>query len=225
MKDISCLEVFPNHDKKSAIVTYVETTVKKAMELATSVPADIAEELLSKAVGFVGSRPKDSVARETLLRLLLLRAALPSASRRGAVQQLLSLVAEDPEKSAETVAEVLANFESWEVALHLGELKDDFVDFLQASARGPPVLPCAEMLERELAGRWAQALERERGLADAKPKQKGQQLASQVGSNCRRALGACASSQQRTWYLGRRCSVGARSSACKVEDRAVEPVC
>ena len=180
MKAISCLEVLPNYDKKSAIVTYMEATVKKAMELAKSVPADIAEELLSKAEGLVQSKELDSVARETLLRLLLLRAALPSASRRGAVRQLLSLVAEDPEKSAETVAEVLANFESWDVASHLGELKDDFLAFLQASARGPPVLPCAEMLERELASRLAQALERERGLADAKPKQKGQQLASQV---------------------------------------------
>ena len=58
VKAISCLEVLPNHDKKSAIVTYMETTVRKAMELDKSVPADIAEKLLSKAEGFVRSKPQ-----------------------------------------------------------------------------------------------------------------------------------------------------------------------
>ncbi|CAE7553015.1 PUB53 [Symbiodinium sp. CCMP2592] len=168
-------QVVPNHDKKSAIVTYMETTVRKAVELAKSVPADIAEALLLKAEGFVRSKPPDSAARVNLLKLLQLRAALPSESRRETVEQLMSLVAEDPAKSVEEVAELLANFESWDVASHLcdrNKFDQEFVMFLQTSAHGPPVLPCAEMLEKELASRLAEALERERerALAAAKPK-------------------------------------------------------
>ena len=164
MKTLVCLEVTPNHDKKSTIVSYKEKVVRKVMEIGKSLPADVAEELLVKAEGFVRPKLPDFSARVTLLKLLQLRADLsstPQGTQSDAVQQLMSLVAEDPDKSVEAVGELLANFEPWHVASHLHKFKQEFVAVLQTSARGPPVAPCAETLDRELASRLGEALQTE----------------------------------------------------------------
>lgn len=126
---IQSLALFPNRDKKSAVVVYKEAVVQRVISikhrLLSSTSNDEALKLLEKAEVFVRPLLPDTSARRTLVALLLVRVKLLGSSRDAIIFEITVLLIEI--KDSNQVRVFLNEIQEHEVRCLLEKLEDDMV--------------------------------------------------------------------------------------------------
>ena len=130
---IQNLALYPNQDKKSAVVEYKEAVVQKVISikhnLLSSTSNDEALKLLDKAELFVRPLLPDTSARRKLVVLLLVRVKLLGSSRDAVIFETAVLLFEI--EDADHVRGFLTEIQEHEVRCLLEKLDDDMVTKLR----------------------------------------------------------------------------------------------
>ena len=130
---IQSLALYPNQDKKSAVVEYKEAVVQKVIsmkhKLLSSASNDEALKLLDKAELFVRPLLPDTSARRKLVVLLLVRVKLLGSSRDAVIFETAVLLFEI--EGANHVRGFLSEIQEHEVRCLLEKLEDDMVTRLR----------------------------------------------------------------------------------------------